>query len=133
MKGSCLCGEVTYEVDRLATPIQHCSCHTCRKAHAAAFNTVAGVDPQEFRWLQGQHALRAYESSPGKRRYFCSSCGSHLIAMREGASTFTLRVATLDEHPGSTPEFQIWQAHEAPWLAYGPQIPAYSEWQPGRM
>ena len=43
MRGSCLCGQVGYEVDALCSRIQHCSCRTCRKAHAAAFNTAAQV------------------------------------------------------------------------------------------
>jgi hypothetical protein len=29
------------------------------------------------------------------------------------------------------PRFQIWAAHEVPWLRYGPSIPSHSEWEPG--
>jgi hypothetical protein len=36
MKGSCLCGTVRYEAARLAGPIVHCHCATCRKAHSAS-------------------------------------------------------------------------------------------------
>lgn len=46
MKGSCLCGAIEYEVVSLATPIVHCHCRTCRKAHAAAFAPTAGVQRQ---------------------------------------------------------------------------------------
>lgn len=86
MKGSCLCGAVVYEVDRLDSPIQHCSCRTCQKAHAAAFNTVADVLRERFRWVQGEDRLNSYESSPGKHRYFCTACGSQLVAERKGKS-----------------------------------------------
>lgn len=48
MKGSCLCKTVEYEFKQLSTPIIHCSCTTCRKAHAAAFNKVAGIKPENF-------------------------------------------------------------------------------------
>jgi hypothetical protein len=132
MKGSCLCGSVVYEVLQIDTPIGHCSCHTCRKAHAAAFNTAAGVKHENFRWVEGQELLKSYESSPGKLRYFCSNCGSHLIAQRSGQSHVVLRVATLDEAPPQRPEFQIFKSHEVSWLEYGPEIPAYAEWQPER-
>lgn len=131
MKGSCLCEEIEYEVKQLDSPIEHCSCHTCRKAHAAAFNSAAGVNRGNFKWLKGRSLLSSYESSPGKLRHFCSMCGSHLVAENQGKPYVVLRVATLDDNPGQKPEFQIWQSHEVPWLSYGPQVPAYKEWEPG--
>lgn len=67
MRGSCLCGQIEYEVSRLDSPIEHCSCRYCRKAHAAAFNTAAAVKLEHFRWLMGSELLRSYESSSGKR------------------------------------------------------------------
>ena len=125
MKGSCLCQRVQYEVSQLETPIAHCSCQTCRKAHSAAFNTGAGVTPENFRWTQGVELLNAYESSPGKQRFFCSKCGSQMLAKREGQGHYVLRVATLDDDPGCLPEYRIWKSHEVSWLDYEKEIPVY--------
>lgn len=130
MKGSCLCGSIAYEVDQLCTPIQHCSCKTCRKAHAAAFNTGAGVLREHFRWISGEERLSRYESSPGKHRYFCSNCGSQLVADKQGSPHLVLRVATLDQDPMVRPSVQIWKSHEVAWLDYGGHIPAYLEAKP---
>ncbi|WP_396586379.1 GFA family protein [Bermanella sp. R86510] len=132
MKGSCLCGAIEYEVDGLNSAILHCSCSTCRKAHAAAFNTAASVKKSSFRWLKGESLLSKFESSPGKIRHFCSKCGSQLVKEKEGSSDLVLRVATLDDDPGKKPEFRIWASHEVPWLDYNAQIPTYDEWEPGR-
>ncbi len=132
MKGSCLCGAVTYEVDELSTGVAHCHCHTCRKAHAAPYAAAAGADRAAFRWLSGRDWLTAFESSPGKRRWFCSGCGAHLIAEREGQAHVIVRVATLDEDPGVRPQAHIWCAHERPWLAADADVPSYPEWPPGR-
>ncbi|GGP26232.1 GFA family protein [Silvimonas amylolytica] len=131
MRGSCLCQTIEYEISQLDSPIEHCACHTCRKAHAAAFNTAALVKHAHFRWIKGADALTAYESSPGKKRYFCSRCGTHLIAQRNGRDAVILRVATLDDDPGQMPELVIWASHTVPWLSHGPQIPAHEAWQPG--
>lgn len=130
MKGSCLCGSIVYEANKLSTPIQHCACKTCRKAHAAAFNTGAGVLKADFRWLAGEALLSRYESSPGKHRYFCSQCGSQLVAEKQGSPHLVIRVATLDEDPQARPSFQIWKSHEVPWLDYGIHIPAFPESKP---
>lgn len=130
MRGSCLCQAIQYEVDELAGGIQHCSCRTCRKAHAAAFNSSAAVRPARFRWIKGHALLSFFESSPVKRRYFCSKCGTHLIAMLTTTENLLVRVATLDEDPGVPADCHIWVSQEVGWLRYGPPLPAYPEWGP---
>ncbi|CAD5201187.1 GFA family protein [Pseudomonas sp. FEN] len=131
MKGSCACGAVEYEIDSIDMPIGHCHCHTCRKTHAAAFASTAGVKREHFRWLKGQERLTAYESSPGKLRHFCSRCGSHLMAERPALPLVIVRVATLDEDPGVVAEQHIWVSHDVPWLQYE-EMAEYPQWQPGR-
>lgn len=131
MRGSCLCKAITYQVDSLDMPISHCHCDTCRKAHASAFASTAGVLREHFRWLSGEDKLTRFESSPGKLRCFCSQCGSQLIADRPAQPHVILRVATLDEDPGQRPQQHIWTEHDKAWLS-GDGIPAYPQWQPGR-
>ena len=118
MQGSCLCGTVRYQFTALTGPIAHCHCHTCRKAHAAAFASTARVARDDFQWVSGQAALRTYESSPGKLRHFCGQCGSHLMAEWVDQAQVIVRVATLDEDPGQQPDKHIWMSHDVPWLAY---------------
>lgn len=131
LHGSCLCKAVQYQVERLDMPIGHCHCQTCRKAHAAAFASTAGVMREHFRWLCGREHLSSYESSPGKLRHFCSVCGSQLLAERAGQPHVILRVATLDDDPGQTPQMHIWTSHDVPWLAHA-GLDSWPEWQPGR-
>ena len=130
MRGSCLCQAIVYEVSRLDSAIAHCSCRTCRKAHSAAFNIYAEVKHEHFAWVKGEELLASFESSPGKMRYFCSRCGTQLIAKREKKGHVILQVASLDDDPGVTPQFQIWASHEVRWLDYGKHIAAYAEWEP---
>ncbi len=132
MKGSCLCGVVEYEIDRLDRPIMHCHCESCRKAHAAVYASIAGVMLEHFRWLKGEDKLTTYESSPGKLRRFCSVCGSQLVAIRAGQPHISIRVATLDDDPGKHPEMHIWCSEDVPWLQDEGDLPHYEEWQPGR-
>ena len=118
VQGSCLCGAVRYQVRAWAGPIAHCHCHTCRKAHAAAFASTARVARDDFVWLSGQDVLRAYESSPGKLRHFCGQCGSQLMAEWVDQAQVIVRVATLDGDPGLRPVMHIWTAHDVPWLQH---------------
>ncbi len=128
LKGSCLCGAVRYEANRLASPIAHCHCATCRKAQGSAYASTARVMREDFRWLAGEERLTRYESSEGKYRYFCSTCGSHLMAERPAQPHVILRVATLDDDPGARPEFHIWTSPDVPWLTDEGATPHHPEW-----
>jgi ADP-ribosyl-[dinitrogen reductase] hydrolase len=132
LKGSCLCGGVRYEVDQLDMPIAHCHCTSCRKAHAAAFASTSGVMRDHFRWTAGEDKVRAFESSPGKLRKFCSECGTHLVADRPAQAHVILRVATLDDDPGTMSVLHIWTSHDVPWLTAAADAPRYPDWPPGR-
>ena len=129
LKGGCHCGAVKYEVDRLET-LGHCHCITCRKTHSAAFNTAGRVARGAFRWTSGPDRLKAYESSPGKNRWFCGDCGCHLMAEVRGNDYVILRAASLDDDPGLRPQRRIWRSHDAPWLFEEGEIPSYPEFAP---
>lgn len=123
--GSCLCGGVTYEISGKVGEIVHCHCQTCRKAHGAAFSSVAAVADADFK-LSGAQALRRYESSPGKWRYFCSNCGSQIYAKREGTPHLILRLGTLDTDPCTVEKSHIWVSQKASWYSINQPLPEYA-------
>ncbi len=127
IEGSCLCGQVAFEADELSGAIGHCHCLTCQKAHAASFSTTARVAREHFRWTRGEDLLRHFESSPGKRRHFCSNCGSHLIAEWVDRPNVILRMGAVDTDPDARPAGHIWMSHARPWLSYGAELPAFLE------
>ena len=94
--GSCLCGQVAYQAAALSGPMGHCHCRTCQKAHSAAFATTARVRRAEFAWTKGGDAVAGFESTPGKTRWFCPRCGSHLMAERNDTHEVILRIGRDD-------------------------------------
>jgi len=125
--GSCACGKVAYEADQLDGPVVHCHCDTCRKVHASAFSSTARVRRDHYRWLQGHALIRNFESSRGKRRHFCRSCGTHLIAEWSLLDFVILRMGAVDTDPKSLPSMHIWYARSPAWLRYGEELPHYSQ------
>jgi hypothetical protein len=123
LTGSCLCGSVAYEVDAAPGPIVHCHCVTCRKAHGSAFSTVSSVPRDRFRWTRGENLLKAFESSPGKNRYFCTQCGSQIVAERAGKGTVLLRMGCLDSEITERPVAHIWRSDAANWFDPKDQLP----------
>ena len=97
IKGSCLCGKVTYRVDEKFSVIECCHCLVCRKSHASAFSMGVTISAESFVILTGNELLTQFESSANKKRVFCSVCGSQLYAYNPEDSDFIrLRPALLD-------------------------------------
>lgn len=126
IEGSCLCGEVRYRAEQTAGPMAHCHCQMCRKAHGAAFSTIVPVSPEGFGWTAGEELLAHFESSPGKRRWFCSQCGSQLISTREGAAPpVLLRAGCIDRGCDGKPVAHGWVESAAPWFEITDDLPRF--------
>jgi len=134
ISGSCMCGEVTYAIHGKVGEITHCHCTTCRKAHGSAFSSVAAVQIKEFNITTGENMIKHFQSSPDKARYFCSNCGSHIYAHKEGQQHYILRLGTLDEDPISRPTKHIWVSLKAPWynIEKDCSLPRYETWENDR-
>ena len=76
MKGSCLCGAVTFEVDGPFPWLYQCYCSLCRKQGGSVSNTGLIVAAGKFRWLSGEPSVAKWQRSTGFRSHFCSRCGA---------------------------------------------------------
>ena len=114
--GSCLCGAVRFEIAGPLAPIQLCHCGACRKAQGSAFGANIPVTTEDFRLLAGEDSLQAYESSPGKERVFCRTCGSPIFSrLTASPGVVRLRAGSLDAPVGAPLAFHIHTASKADW------------------
>ena len=113
--GSCLCGQVRFELAGTPQFINHCHCAMCRKVHGAAFGSFLHADAAGFRWLAGQALVEGYRSSPGNVRAFCRVCGSNLPVLEEDDAHVVIPAGSLDADPGVRPVVHIHTASKAPW------------------
>jgi hypothetical protein len=133
LKGSCLCGGIRYEVDAALTQIALCHCALCRKASGSAFAANAPVPRLAFRMMAGAALLKAHESSPGKRRWFCARCGSPIYSESAKApETIRLQLGLLDTPAGHAPDFHFMVGSKAEWYTIGDGLPQHEGFEPGR-
>ena len=59
--GTCLCGEVGYEITGNLGIFQYCHCSRCRKFTGSAHAANIIVAPDQFRWLKGDQSVGRYE------------------------------------------------------------------------
>lgn len=126
--GRCLCGNIKYEISGEVGDIVHCHCQTCRKAHGAAFSSVASVASDDFKVID-RGSLHYFESSKGKKRYFCVNCGTHIYAQKDEAQHVVLRLGSLDDDPLAVEKKHIWVSQRASWYAINSHLPECDEYE----
>ena len=75
-KGSCLCGEVNYEITGTLGIFQYCHCSRCRKFTGSAYAANIIVAPNQFNWLSGEEMLGRFEVAKARHfaTSFCKNC-----------------------------------------------------------
>lgn len=128
-RGSCLCGRVRYELSREPGEFGYCHCTSCRKASGSAHAANAPVDRDAFTLTAGDDVLREFESSPGKFRAFCSSCGSPIYArLTASPDTLRIRLGSLDTPFTKQPRAHTWVSDKAAWEPIDDSLPQFAEW-----
>jgi hypothetical protein len=115
---------VRYEISGAPLVMYHCHCAQCRRASGSSFATNLLVPAERFAILAGEDALGSFESSPGKRRHFCSRCGSPIFSASDATPQLrSVRAGTLDGDPAMRPSSHIYVSSRAPWLELHDDLP----------
>jgi hypothetical protein len=128
IQGSCLCGDVRFEVARAVGPFELCHCSRCRKASGSAFVAGLGVRREDFRFIAGRERIRTYEAPvredpPGYRRCFCARCGSPVPDPHTDATWVEIPAGVLDDDPQLRPERHVFVEVKSPWFAITDELP----------
>lgn len=96
--GSCLCGEVRFELRGPLDGIIACHCTQCRKqtGHHWASTHTADADLH----FVADSTLRWYLSSGTARRGFCGRCGSTLFWKTDGSTVTSVCAGAIDGPTG---------------------------------
>jgi hypothetical protein len=126
-RGGCLCGAIRFEIAGDLAPIQICHCEDCRKAQGSAFAANIPVLAERFRVSAGETLVRAYESSPGKERMFCSKCGSPLLSrFSQRPGVVRIRAGALDVGAPIDVGLHFFTASKADWWPILDDLPRYA-------
>jgi hypothetical protein len=113
IRGSCLCGAVTFEIDKATGPVELCHCNRCRKVSGSSALASIGVRTDDYRFLTGREFVRTYDApilyeAPAYRSMFCSVCGCPVPPPDvEPGHHFEIAAGLFDEDPGVTADRHI--------------------------
>lgn len=125
LRGSCLCGDVRFEVEGPFPRLYQCHCSLCRKQGGSVSNTGLIMAADKFRWTAGEAMIGKWQRATGFRSHFCLRCGAPVpnplrdtgyfwipaglldddAELEIGAQLFLGSTAAWDRHPGPGRQF----------------------------
>lgn len=96
--GSCLCGEVAYEITGPLREIIICHCIQCRKT-TGHFMAATSALLADFK-ITNETGLKWYRASDFAKRGFCHTCGATLFWQRDGDDKISFTAGTIDGDTG---------------------------------
>lgn len=126
VQGSCLCGQVVYEVELIPEKTFNCHCSYCRKAHGAAFVTVTLAKGDTLSIKQGQEFLKEHQNEISGIRTFCANCGTRLMNHAPDKTMYlSVSLATVDTPVNFRPVAHVNLESKAAWHEPYADIPAF--------
>lgn len=115
LKGSCLCGQTSYEVEDAFDYAMFCHCSQCRRTTGAACKPMGGIPVGKLRLTAGAASVLSF----GKgdiRDVHCGACGSLIYSIVREVAWAHVAYGTLIDPPTLAPQEHIFAADRAPWL-----------------
>lgn len=114
--GSCLCGEVAFEVEGSFDSFYLCHCPRCRKDTGSAHGASLFSSSARVRWISGEDKVTQYTlPSTQHSKAFCSVCGSALPNVQMEGKLLVVPAGSLDGDIPIAPTAHICVSNKAKW------------------
>ena len=131
ISGSCLCGEVEYDVSGEPVRFYHCHCERCRKATGTGHASNLLMTPvTSITWTKGESFLGSYKVPEAERFYncFCTKCGSPMPRIVPELDAVLIPAGSLDSEPPIPPQGRIFWDSRVDWSCESGELPTYAEY-----
>ena len=131
-RGSCLCGDVAFELRGTPLRMTNCHCSRCRRGRSAAHATNLVYPLDAFSWVRGESQVADFPL-PDARYFataFCRRCGSDVARVSTERQLVVVPAGSLDDDPGARPEQHIFTGSKAPWFRITDSLPQRVEGPP---
>jgi hypothetical protein len=114
--GSCLCGQVRFEVHGAVEKFFLCHCEYCRKDTGSAHAANLFASTASLKWISGHEKVTEFNlPSTRHTKCFCSICGSALPNKQRDAALLVVPAGSLDGEIRIRPDAHIFVASRASW------------------
>lgn len=125
LRGSCLCGGVTYEVRGPLDDVTFCHCTQCRKT-SGHFDAATSCKPEDLH-VVADDTLRWYASSDAADRGFCGTCGSSVFWRPKHGRHISIMAGTLERPTGLKGVEHIYVADKSDYYSIDDGLPQFAQ------
>ena len=115
MKGSCVCGDVLYEVSGKVEKLYQCHCTIFQKQTGSSSQTGFFVSLTQFNWLQGEEVVSNFKKENGYSVSFCSKCGATVPNIFSTGDKYWVPAGAFESLGNAKVENHIFVANKAEW------------------
>jgi len=135
VKGSCLCGSITFESEAEPAVTGICACRQCQKEGGGAFSINVAL-PRTGLKIAGR-TLKTFrdrgENGQPVHRLFCGKCGSPIVSYSDGLPEVAfIKAGTLEDTSWLKPTMEAWRETAEPWVVIDPARPREERNPPSR-
>lgn len=129
IRGACVCGAVTYEVQPPFLTMQYCHCSRCRASSGSAHAANLFVPAAQLSFTAGQEHVRRFELPTAKYwcNAFCDVCGSRLPWLSRTGRAWIVGAGGLEGPLGVQPERNIYFGSRASWYVHPSELETFDE------
>jgi hypothetical protein len=114
--GSCLCGEVRFEVEGTFDHFFLCHCEHCRKDTGSAHGANLFSSSAKLKWLSGERRVTTFNLHSTRHvRSFCARCGSALPNVQMNGQLLVVPAGSLNSEVPIRPTAHLFVASKAGW------------------
>ncbi|KAK9366567.1 Mss4-like protein [Lipomyces kononenkoae] len=124
--GSCLCGDVKYELSGEPAMIALCHCQECHKLTGSCFSTTLAIPEDNFSLKSGSRTLKTFEKKQESgmmlKIRFCPNCGTPIYKTADAEQfkgIIIVLAGTLDDGLAinmGKPNVEFWTKYRTSWL-----------------
>jgi hypothetical protein len=128
-EGSCLCGNVVYEVQGAPMVMQSCHCQRCRRSKGAAYATNIFYKASQFQWTRGGELVVQYKLPAARfsTSAFCRQCGAVMPRVSQERDLAVIAAGSLDTDPPMRSQRHIFTSYKASWFEITDSAPQFPE------
>jgi hypothetical protein len=125
-KGSCLCGNVQYELVGEFQSFFLCHCSRCQKDTGSAHAANLFAQSSRLSWIKGKSSVKTYVHPNSQHaKSFCQNCGSAVPTVEDSLGFITVPAGSLDSQVLISPTARIFMGSCANWLKDFGSIPSF--------
>ena len=124
VSGSCLCGDVAFDISEPTMGTGLCHCRICQRFCGAPINAWAAFSVEAVRFTKG--SPKYYHSSLITKRGFCANCGSSLtyqLLKPEVSRFLVFSISSFDEPENFAPTWHGGVESQMSWLDINDELP----------